>query len=166
MLKIKVDRELCDGCLDCQRACESLHEASRITILEYDSSFYSIVCQQCDGEPCSKICPVEAITNIDVDSEKCISCGLCSMVCPFGAITITENTAEKCNRCADREDGPACIQACTKRAISLVDTEKIVSQKQQAYIERLTKQYDAEKRPNSFVNIVTAGTRAKKALKE
>lgn len=164
MKKITVNRELCDGCLDCQRACESLHESSRITILEYDSSFYPIVCQQCEGEPCSQICPVDAMTNLSVDSDRCISCGLCSMVCPFGAITITPNTAEKCNRCSDREEGPACVQACTKRAIAIVDTDNLKANKQQEYIAKLAgKSGKANK--NSFVNVITARGRSKEALK-
>lgn len=165
MKKITVNRELCDGCLDCQRACESIHESSRITILEYDSSFYPIVCQQCEGEPCAQICPVDAITNLNVDSDKCISCGLCSMVCPFGAITITPDTAEKCNRCADREEGPACVQACTKRAISLIDTDAIKANKQQEYIAKLAGKNQSPKN-TSFVNVITAMSRSKKVLKE
>lgn len=165
MKKITVNRELCDGCLDCQRACESLHESSRITILEYDSSFYPIVCQQCEGEPCAQICPVDAITNLNVDSDKCISCGLCSMVCPFGAITITPDTAEKCNRCADREEGPVCVQACTKRAISLIDTDAIKANKQQEYIAKLAGKNQSPKK-TSFVNVITAMSRSKKVLKE
>lgn len=162
MKKITVNRELCDGCLDCQRTCESLHQTSRITILEYDSSFYPIVCQQCEGEPCSQICPVDAMSNLGVDSGKCISCGLCSMVCPFGAITITPETAEKCNRCADREDGPACVQACSKRAIAIVDTVKIKSNKQQEFIAKLAG--ENKKTNNSFVNVITSRGRSKKAL--
>ncbi len=166
MKKINVDRELCDGCLDCQRACESLHESSRITILEYDSSFYPIVCQQCEGQPCSTICPVDAMTNTDIDSEKCISCGLCSMVCPFGAITITSNTAEKCNQCADREEGPACVQACSKRAISIVDIGKIKAAKQKEYIAKLAGNNKNKDKKNSFVNVITSMARSKKVLKQ
>lgn len=166
MKKINVNRELCDGCHDCVRACESIHESSRINILEYDSSYYPVVCQQCEGEPCAKICPVDAISNMDVDSEKCISCGLCSMVCPFGAITITQVTAEKCNRCADRKEGPACIQACTKRAISIIDPDKVKEEKQKAYIEKLAGKANTEKNNNSIVNVITAMGRAKKSLEE
>lgn len=166
MQKINVNRDLCDGCYDCVRACESIHEASRLNILELESSYYPVVCQQCEGEPCANICPVDAMSNTEVDSEKCISCGLCSMICPFGAITITKNTAEKCNRCVDRKEGPACVQACSKRAISVIDPEKIKIEKQKAYIEKLSGKYGLEKNNNSFVNIITSMGRAKKSLND
>ena len=72
MEKINVNRELCDGCLDCEHSCQSLHSSSRIKILEYDSSFYPIICQQCEDAPCAKICPTEAMSQTDVDHDKCI----------------------------------------------------------------------------------------------
>lgn len=88
------------------------------------------------------------------------------MVCPFGAITITLDTAEKCNRCADREEGPACIQACSKRAISMVDTDTIKANKQQEFIAKLAGNGESKAKKNSFVNVITAMGRAKKALKD
>ena len=111
MESIVVNSSLCDGCLNCESMCASVHNASRIKIIEHDSSFYSIVCQHCESAPCIKICPTEAITDEGVDTEKCIGCGLCVMVCPFGAMTFQSKVAEKCDLCADREEGPACIKA-------------------------------------------------------
>ncbi len=160
MKKITVNQELCDGCLDCQNSCESIHVASRITILEYDSSYYPILCQQCEDAPCVQICPTEAMAKDGVNSDRCIGCGLCSMVCPFGAITLTPDVAEKCNRCADREEGPACIKACSKRAIALVDTDNLKAQKQEAYIAKLAGK--TKKKNNSFVNVITSGARINK----
>lgn len=162
--KIFVNRDLCDGCLDCEHACESIHECSRINMLESDSSYYPILCQQCEDAPCAKICPSEAMSSTGVDSDKCIVCGLCSMVCPFGAITITPTTAEKCNRCVDREEGPACIKACSKRAISLVDPEKMKEKHQANYLAKLSGK--SKTRKNSFINVVTSGTRANKAFND
>lgn len=164
MEKIIVQRELCDGCLDCEHACDSIHNTSRIKILEYDSSHYPILCQHCDDAPCVKICPTDAMSIADVESERCIACGLCSMVCPFGAITIAKGNAEKCNLCADREEGPACVKACSKRALSLVDTEKLKAEKQEKYLAKLSGK--REKKLNSFVNVITSGTRASKPYSE
>jgi ferredoxin len=64
---------------------------------------------------------------IEVDSEKCISCGACITLCPVEAITVDEDASvifdkEKCigSTCG------ACVDACPSRAIRSVkqnDTE-------------------------------------------
>ena len=95
MESIVVNNNLCDGCLNCENMCASVHKTSRIKIIEHDSSFYSIVCQHCESAPCIKICPTDAISDEKVDTTKCIGCGLCMMVCPFGAISISEKKAQK-----------------------------------------------------------------------
>ncbi len=58
---------------------------------------------------------------IEVDSEKCISCGSCVALCPVEAITIGEDSSvvfnkEKCvgSTCS------ACVDACPARAIKSV----------------------------------------------
>lgn len=58
---------------------------------------------------------------IEVDSEKCISCGACITLCPVEAITIDEDASvifdkEKCigSTCS------ACVDACPSRAIRSV----------------------------------------------
>jgi len=58
---------------------------------------------------------------IEVDSEKCISCGACVTLCPVEAITIDEDASvvfdkEKClgSTCS------ACVDACPSRAIKSV----------------------------------------------
>jgi ferredoxin len=58
---------------------------------------------------------------IEVDSEKCISCGACVTLCPVEAITIDEGASvvfdkEKClgSTCS------ACVDACPSRAIKSV----------------------------------------------
>lgn len=58
---------------------------------------------------------------IEVDAEKCVSCGACVTLCPVEAITIDEDAsvvfdAEKCigSVCS------ACVDACPARAIKSV----------------------------------------------
>jgi MinD superfamily P-loop ATPase len=58
---------------------------------------------------------------IEVDNEKCISCGACVTLCPVEAITIDEDASvvfnkEKClgSTCS------ACVDACPSRAIKSV----------------------------------------------
>ncbi|MBN1244206.1 4Fe-4S binding protein [Candidatus Bathyarchaeota archaeon] len=58
---------------------------------------------------------------IEIDSEKCISCGACLTLCPVEAITMDEDASvvfnqEKClgSTCS------ACVDACPSRAIKSV----------------------------------------------
>ncbi len=55
---------------------------------------------------------------------------------------IAESVAEKCDLCADREEGPACIKAYTKRAISVIDPAKIKIKNQEKYLAKLAGEYD------------------------
>ena len=52
MEKISVNSNLCDGCMNCENMCASVHSASRIKIIEHHSLYYSIVCQHCENAPC------------------------------------------------------------------------------------------------------------------
>lgn len=163
MEKLLVQSELCDGCLDCEKACEGVHGVSRITIHELEDSYYPIRCQQCEDAPCEVICPTGAMSHTGVDNEKCIACGFCSMVCPFGAITVQYSNSHKCNHCAGREEGPACVQACSKRAISITDCDDLIANKQKAHVEKMA---GLGKKPKkkSMLGIITSDTRAKKPL--
>jgi anaerobic carbon-monoxide dehydrogenase iron sulfur subunit len=160
--KILTQPDICDGCLDCEDACARLYGTSRIIIRELGGSYYPIICQHCEDAPCKIICPTEAITGEGINQDKCIGCGLCMMICPFGTINIHHKKANRCDQCPDL-DTPACIKACSKRAVSLVDTEKLKLEKQKEHIEKLTG-LGKKKKHSQFVNILTSNTRAKKAL--
>ena len=166
MEKISVNSNLCDGCMNCENMCASVHTASRIKIVEHKSLFYSIVCQHCENAPCITICPTDAITDEKVNIEKCIGCGLCVMACPFGAMTFQASTAEKCDLCADREDGPACIKSCTKRAIRIVDPAKIKAQNQEKFLSKLAGIYEPNTKSSGFVHVITSQARARLVLEE
>jgi len=162
MEKIIIQPDLCDGCLDCEEACAQLHGESGIMIREVEGSHYPIICQQCEDAPCKLICPTEAIDEEGITPEKCIGCGLCMMVCPFGAIVIHERKAHKCDQCPDK-DTPVCIKACSKRALTKVDAEQMKLEKQRKHLEKLTG-VGKKKKGSEFINVLTANTRAKKAL--
>ena len=63
-------------------------------------------CQGCAAQPCSSVCPKQAISQIGgkavIDREKCVNCGKCTQVCPFSAIICME---------------PPCQQHCPTGAI-------------------------------------------------
>jgi molybdopterin-containing oxidoreductase family iron-sulfur binding subunit len=102
----------------------------------------------CDHPPCTKVCPVGA-TTIGEDGivaqiyARCIGCRFCMAACPYGSRsfnfhdprrslkavkpgfpTRTLGVVEKCNFCVERvSEGlePACVVACTKKAMAFGD---------------------------------------------
>ncbi len=158
--KILSQPELCDGCRDCEEACEKLYGAPRIMIREINGTYYPIICQQCEDAPCKAICPTEAI-NETIDPERCIGCGLCMIVCPFGAIVLSERKAQKCNQCP-KIDTPACIKACSKRALSIVDAEKLKLEKQEKHIAKMA---GTAKPKLDIINLVSKTKKAEEKLK-
>lgn len=109
-----------------------------------------IQCHHCEDAPCANACPVAAINQVDnkilVNAEVCVGCKTCMMVCPFGAMDlvpkykdgqiVTQNVlmsetedgisekevmlAHKCDLCVDQTNGPACIRACSQKALKLI----------------------------------------------
>lgn len=61
----------------------------------------------------------EAASDIVLDDERCVDCGLCTAVCKPDALTLDPDTQklrfdkDKCVYCE------ACVIACPRRAISL-----------------------------------------------
>ena len=163
--KLIMQSDLCDGCLDCEGACCGIYGTSRINIREIETSYYPIVCQQCEDAPCKTICPTEAMFGKGVKEEKCIACGLCMMVCPFGAVKVENKIAQKCDQCSTRDDGPACVKACSKRALSLIDYEEINLRKQKLHLSKLAG-IEKSKKETNFINIITSSTRANKGYNE
>ncbi|KZX15469.1 hydrogenase-4 component A [Methanobrevibacter cuticularis] len=165
MKKITIQSDLCDGCLDCEQACCGLYGTSRITIREVEGSYYPIICQQCENAPCVIICPTDAMSSNGINQEKCIACGLCMMVCPFGAVKVENREAQKCDRCESRGESPACIKACSKRAIALIDTDELKSMKQDQFLSKMAGIKNKPKK-NNFINILTSSTRSNRSYKD
>jgi len=157
---------LCDGCLDCENACCGLYGSSRIIIREISGTHYPIVCQQCEDAPCKYICPTEAIVDKKIHEDKCIACGLCMLVCPFGAVNVEDKKAQKCSQCEEKDEEPACIKACSKRAISLIDVNKIKSEKQIEYLSKLLKISKKPKSSKGIVSILTSNIRSNKSYND
>ena len=87
----------CVACGTCRAACSEGHKRAglqkepRLALYESRDVVASLTCHHCEGAPCVKVCPVNAIKHEDdgcvrVDESHCIGCKLCAVTCPFGAI--------------------------------------------------------------------------------
>ncbi|MBW6411545.1 4Fe-4S dicluster domain-containing protein [Clostridium weizhouense] len=143
----------------------------RLHIVKVNKKTAPIQCRQCEDAPCGNVCPVGAIRKQDniifIDEKTCIGCKSCVLACPFGAIEVLPSyqdgkslmqkglkeksdnelknkskvTAYKCDLCIETGT-PACIKACPKDALSLVNTSE----------EKQNKKISAALGLNSLVN--------------
>jgi Fe-S-cluster-containing hydrogenase component 2 len=123
----------------------------------------STQCRQCEDAPCVRVCPTGATyrteTYTEVDQRLCIACRLCTMVCPFGAIRVItakvagreKRAAVKCDLCIDRPGGPACVEACPTKALSLRYPREVIQQATQTtarqFLEALESQQQLTSNP-------------------
>lgn len=93
---IAIDPRRCTGCDLCRAACSEGHAkagrqaAARLSLVEGDINA-AVSCHHCEGAPCLKVCPANAIRKDDdgcirIDEHLCVGCKLCAVACPFGAI--------------------------------------------------------------------------------
>ena len=66
----------------------------------------------------SRLTYLENVVTLQLDSEKCIGCGMCTVVCPHGVLKLNERKAEIINRDACIECG-ACAGNCPVDALSV-----------------------------------------------
>lgn len=94
---IDIKPSRCIACGTCQTACSEGHRRAgfqkepRLTVVQNREVAASITCHHCEGAPCLKVCPVNAIRQdpdgcIRVDEVHCLGCKMCAIACPFGAI--------------------------------------------------------------------------------
>ncbi len=107
-----------------------------------------VLCNHCASPPCVEVCPTQATWKrsdgiVMMDFHRCIGCRYCMAGCPYGARsfnfvnprpyiteinpdfpTRTAGVVEFCNFCEERlRDGkaPACVEACTAKALVFGD---------------------------------------------
>jgi len=107
-----------------------------------------IFCNHCDNPPCVRVCPTEATWKredgiVMMDWHRCIGCRYCMAACPYGSRsfnwrdprpfikdidpdfpTRTKGVVEKCTFCDERiakGQQPACVEACTEKAMNFGD---------------------------------------------
>lgn len=131
---LKVDPELCNGCMVCVQTCSlasygvGSFELSNMRMLStnrFDFDAYAAPCLQCTDPQCMRYCPCNAI-SVDkktgarvINQELCIGCQECIAHCPYTPARITFNPdtmkAGKCDLCGG---DPMCVKACTTGALS------------------------------------------------
>lgn len=122
-----------------------------------------VFCNQCDVPACTRVCPTGATWKRDdgivmMDWHRCIGCRYCVAACPYGSRsfnwrdprpaiahidpafpTRTRGVVEKCNFCEDRlgrGESPACVEACTGKALVFGDLDDAQSEVRQVLAER------------------------------
>ncbi len=109
-LAIAIDLSRCTGCNTCAMACKMQNNVpmgmtwNRVlnencefevgvqgTYPSISRSHLPIACQHCENPACLRVCPTGATYKddkgrVEIDYEKCVSCGQCLVNCPFGAI--------------------------------------------------------------------------------
>ena len=142
MKRIMIDYQKCDGCKNCSIACMQAHRETQGTVYDLDltdprnesldrilkdadGQYKPLFCRHCDDPKCVESCMSGALYkdpesgHVFYDETRCGSCFMCVMNCPYGIPKpdVTRKKIVKCDFCNDREEGPACVAACPKKAI-------------------------------------------------
>ena len=170
---IMVNPERCLGCHTCELACAVAHTRSgslfgavlggeplvpRERVVQVGAARFPTQCRQCEDAPCVKVCPTGATFRTEsytaVNASLCIGCRLCMMVCPFGAIHLASAAADgrvkraatKCDLCVGRPNGPACVESCPTRALSLTTPRDVVESKLRSSSEKFLQALETQKK--------------------
>lgn len=147
MKRILINKELCQGCRNCQLACMAEHSTAKSLLtldLEdpanqarnfieagLDGRPVPLLCRHCSEPACVIACMSGALTKdpqtglVGHDPVKCAGCWMCVMSCPYGIIRPNSRdgkTAVKCDFCAARSL-PRCVEACPTGAITLIELD-------------------------------------------
>lgn len=148
---VLIDLTRCTGCNSCALACKEANNRpepevaptrldsdaltfvdvrqSRISDVEWRSTYVKRQCMHCLHPACVSACTVGALRKtpegpVVYDDEKCIGCRYCQYACPFGVPAYDWDNPlgliHKCEMCVSRlaeGKAPACVQACPAGAL-------------------------------------------------
>jgi len=131
-IRIKVNRNVCSGCLSCMTTCSMSNEkyASlagariQVELSPFGGMNKITICQQCTKPKCMEACPVDAITRdpdigyMQIDYDLCTQCQACIEACPFHAM-LWNPISEKVMKCELCHGDPQCVKACPTEALTL-----------------------------------------------
>ncbi len=146
MKRIMIDKDRCNGCLNCSLACMAEHNKIGKTICDLDledkgneSRNYialdshgkptPIFCRHCSEPECVLTCMSGAMSKdqrtglVTYALEQCATCFMCVMACPYGVLKADEKEKKaiiKCDFCGDRSS-PRCVENCPNHAIYLIE---------------------------------------------
>lgn len=144
------DQTACVGCRACQIACKDKMEGAELQtgvfyreVKNYETGSFpkvgrfsvSMACNHCENPACVPACPQHALYKAEdgtvlQDASLCIGCGTCATVCPYGAPQVVNQKMSKCDGCAARVakgENPACVDACTMRALDFGEYDELVA---------------------------------------
>ncbi len=125
-----------------------------------------VFCNHCDNPPCVRVCPTQATWKrledgiVMMDMHRCIGCRYCVVACPYGSRSFNwrdprpfikdidpdyptrkRGVVEKCTFCAERlvrGEIPACVEACSAKAMVFGDLEDSESEVRKLLAENYT----------------------------
>ena len=133
----------------------------RLKVVRDDDVTGPVMCRHCEDAPCAAVCPTGAVAHgkdgVQVQQGKCIGCESCVLACPFGAMavvkrvvprfvgerqvgTIEKVEAQKCDLCMTRAKGPACVEVCPTKALSVAEPsvlQKLRKERQEATLRAM-----------------------------
>lgn len=141
------DMTRCIGCRACQVACKDKNRLGVGVVLRNAQTYevgsfptvkmynLSNTCNHCENPKCVEVCPTKAMHKAEdgtvrSDLNLCIGCGTCAAACPYQVPQVVNGKMSKCDGCAARVakgENPACVDACTMRALDFGEYDELVA---------------------------------------